>query len=116
MQKIEKWRLEELTLVLDRLSGLLRKGDHCEWANVFHHFQEESHKILSKKEFDLDSSKRLIRNIKNCFQGVSSLKNLVLRDLEYGESGKINHDFQRTRARLLKILEDMDKRTIEFIN
>lgn len=116
MQKIEKWRLEELALVLNQLSEILKEGNHCEWANVFHHFQDESQKILSKKEFDLDSLKRLIRNIKNCFQGMSSLKNLVFYDLEAGESTEINHDFQRTRACLFKILEDMEKKTIEFIN
>jgi len=79
MQKIEKWRLEELALVLNQLSEILREGNHCEWANVFHHFQDESQKILSKKEFDLDSLKS-------------------------------------TRACLFKILEDMEKKTIEFIN
>lgn len=116
MQKIEKWRLEELSLVLNRLSELLRKGDHCEWANVFHHFQDESQNILSKNEFDLESLRKLIRNIKNCFQGVSSLKNLILYDLESDESRNINSSFQHTKTCLLKILEEMDKRTTEFIN
>ncbi len=118
MQKIEKWRLEELALVLDQMSAILRKGDHCEWANVFDHFQDESKDILSKKEFDLESLKRLIRNIKNCFQRMSSLKKLVIYDLEERrkESKEITKDFQNKIARLIKILEDMEKKTIEFIH
>lgn len=116
MQKIEKWRLEELALVLNKLSELLRKGNHSEWANVFHHFHDEAQKILMKQEFDLALLERLVKNIKNCFLGMSSLRNLILYDLELEESEKINQDFQHSKARLLKILENMAQRTIEYIN
>jgi hypothetical protein len=116
MQKIEKWRLEELALVLHDLSELLRKGDNCEWANVFFHFHDESQKIISKKEFDLHLLKRLIQNIKNCFAGVSSLRNLVLWHMNSRENSKVNQDFKHSRARLLKILDDIEQRTIEYIN
>ena len=115
-QKIEKWRLEELALVLNQLIELLKKGDSREWANVFYHFQLEAQKIISGLEFDLELLKKLIQNIKNCFLGVSSFKNLILWDIESGENAKINQDFKRSRARLIRILEDMEQRTTEYIN
>lgn len=115
-QKIEKWRLEELALVLNQLIELLKKGDSREWANVFYHFHLEAQKIISGLEFDLELLKKLIQNIKNCFLGVSSFKNLILWDIESGEDAKINQDFKRSRARLIRILEDMEQRTTEYIN
>jgi len=115
-QKIEKWRLEELALVLNHLSELLRKGNNREWANVFYHFHTEAQNIISNREFDLEPLKKLIQNIKNCFLRLSSFKNLVFWPKDSGENEKINQDFQHSRARLLKILEDMEQRTIEYIN
>lgn len=116
MQKIEKWRLQELSLVLHNLSELLKKGDNREWANVFGHFHHELQKIILKKELDLEPLKRLIYNIKNCFIGLNSFKNLVLWHLNSKEKAKINQEFQHSRARLLKILDDMEQRTIEYIH
>lgn len=115
-QKIEKWRLDELAIVLNHLSELLRKGDNCEWGNVFYHFHIEAQNIISNREFDLELLKKLIQNIKNCFLGLNSFKNLVLWHKNSGENEKVNQDFQHSRSRLFKILEDMEQQTIEYIN
>lgn len=116
MQKVEKWRIEELALVLSELSGLLRKGDNCEWANVFAHFNDESQKIISKKEFDTDSLNKLIVNIKNCFFVGGSLTNIDLWHENPEEKTRLNQSLSFTIAHLLKILTDMEKSIIEPIN
>lgn len=116
MQKIETWRVKELALVLEQLSELLRQGNSYEWANVFSHFHAESQNIISKKEFDVEHVMRLIRNIKNCFHTTSTIRNLTLSSEDTPREVKINHDYHLTKARLLKILEDMEKQTIEHIH
>ena len=45
MQKIEKWRIQELTYVLNDLAEILKQGNNAEWANVFTHFYYEAQKI-----------------------------------------------------------------------
>lgn len=116
MQKIEKWRVEELALVISELSDLLRKGDDCEWANVFSHYHQESQKIVSNKEFNIDHLKKLVTNVKNCFSGASSLNNLVLWNESSEEMSRLNQELFQTRARLLKILEDMEDLAAEPIS
>jgi len=116
LQKIEKWRIEELALILNHLSDLLRKGDNCEWANVFNHFHQESKQIVNKNEFDQHLLKRLVINIKNCFIGLNSLRNIVLWHLNTRESAVLNQAFKQYRDRLLKIIDDVEKRLIEYIN
>lgn len=116
MQKIAKWRLEELALVISELSDLLRKGDDYEWANVFSHYHQESQKIVSNKEFNIDHLKKLVTNVKNCFSGASSLNNLVLWNESSEEMSRLNQGLFQTRARLLKILEDMEDLAAEPIS
>lgn len=116
MQKIETWRVKELSLVLLQMTDLLRQGNNREWANVFSHFLTESQNILAEKEFDADQLERLIRNIKNCFHNTSTLRNLMLsRDSSLSDSD-INREFLQTKAHLLKILDDMKERMVEHIH
>jgi hypothetical protein len=116
MQRIEKWRVEELAMVISRLSDLLKKGDDREWANVFSHFHQESQKIISSKKFNLDDLSRLVINIKNCFSGSSSLNNIILWSENSEEMTRLNQELFQTRARLLKILKDMQDRAAEPIS
>lgn len=116
MQKIEKWRVEELALVLTEIADMLRSGDNAEWANVFSHFQNESKNIIDKKEFDLDALRKLIVNVKNCFLGTTAFTNLVLWHENPDERTKLNQSLAFIRARLLKILKDMDGRLSEHVH
>lgn len=115
-QKIEKWRIEELTLVLKQLGEVLKKGNNGEWANVFLHFYQEAQFITASKELDLGQVKKLLRNIKNCFSGMSSLQNIVLWHENTEEKILINEEFPQVRARLLKILDEIESRTIEYVS
>ena len=116
MQKIEKWRIEELALMLNELAVLLKTGNSREWANVFVHFHDESQNIISKEEFDLDSLNKLVKNVKNCFFGNSSFKNIVLWHENSEMKRKINLNLYLIRARLMKILMDIEDRAIVHIN
>ena len=78
IQKVEKWRIQELEQVLNRLAMLLHKGKSSDWGNVFSHFAQEAQNIAAHRKFNLDALKRLSQNIVNCFEGISSLRNLVL--------------------------------------
>lgn len=116
MQKIEKWRVKELALILNELSLLLNAGNTRDWANVFSHFHDESQKIISKNEFDLDSLNKLVKNIKNCYFGSSSFTNIVLRHENSKEKARMNQSLYLTRAGLLKILMDLEGRLVDYIN
>lgn len=116
MQKIEKWRIEELAIVLNELTALLRTGDSRDWANVFSHFYDESQKIISKKEFDLNAFSKLVTNIKNCFFNGHSFKEIALKHKYPREEIKLNEDFLFVRARLYKILMDLELRITEYIS
>ena len=116
MQKIEKWRVEELALVLKELAELLKAGDHREWANVFLHFIEETEKIVSQKEFNSEAIEKLARNILNCFDRNSSFVNIALRNENPREEQKLNQALLLTRARLLNVLNDIQERIIEHIH
>ncbi len=116
VQKIEKWRIKELALVLSEIADMLRSGDNAEWANVFSHFQNESMNIISKMEFDLDALRKLITNIKNCFLGTHAFTNLALWHENTEKRTKLNQSLAFIRARLLEILNDMENRLPEHIH
>jgi len=116
MQKIEKWRIQELAIVLNDLAELLKQGNNAEWANAFSHFYYESQKILLKKEFNLEELKKLLQNIGNCFIGVSSFRNLSLSEAGQGENEILNKEFSQVRSRLLVILAQMENQSVEYVN
>jgi len=116
MQKIEKWRMEELALILEQLADLLKRGDNCEWANVFFHFHHESREIISSKELDLNHVKNLLMNIKNCFSSMNSFKNLVLWHENEEEKMRLNQYSHKTKVHLLKIMTDIEDRSVEYLS
>lgn len=113
---MEKWRVEEISLLLDVLAALLRTGKNPEWANVFSHFDKEAHLIISAEAFDAEPIKRLIRNIKNCFAAGSTFATLVLDDENLMAKNTLNLEFAQARARLWNALLEMEKRMVEFVN
>jgi len=114
MQKVEKWRVQELALMLEHLHDLLRKAGDNEWANVFMHFHHEAVEILSREELKLDSLKRLVQNIATGFESFHSVSNLSLGHEDFEAKSEWNRTFQRAKTRLISILTEIDKRTFEF--
>ena len=113
---ITRWHAGYNISQLSELSGLLRKGDDYEWANVFFHFHQESQKIISGKEFNLESLKKLITNIRNCFQGANSMNDITLRQKNSEERNRINQELCLIRARLLNIIENVEELTVELVS
>jgi len=114
MQRVEKWRVQELALMLEHLHDLLRKAGDNEWANVFLHFHHEAVELLSKEELKLDSLKRLVQNIATGFESFHSVSNLSLGHEDFEAKSEWNRTFQRAKTRLISILTEIDKRTFEF--
>lgn len=116
MQKIEKWRVKELSLVLNQVVEVLRKGSHREWAAVFTHFHSESQKIFQAETFDLDELKKLVRSIRSCLSESTSLFQLELQHENPREKTIINQEFSLFKSDLFSILEDLESRLVEFLS
>jgi len=114
MQKVEKWRVQELALMLKHFHELLMKGGNNEWANVFLHFHHEATEILSRDDFKLEPLKKLVQNIANGFESFHSVTNLSLGHEDLEAKSEWNRTFQRAKTRLISILTEIDKRTIEI--
>ena len=114
MQRIEKWRVQELALLLQQLHKLLRKGNNSEWANVFLHFHQEAVGILSNDELDVEALRRLIHNIVNCFDGYHSFTNLSLGSEDSDPRSDLNREFKQAKVRLLAVLSEIDNRTTVY--
>ncbi len=116
MQKVEKWRILELSQILGRIALLLREGENAEWANVFSHFNQEAQNVASEKKFDLSVLKRLTQNIINCFDGTSSLSNLVLVKRNLNQMERLNQDYRTAIRDLFTILASLEEKWTEQIN
>jgi hypothetical protein len=114
MLQVEKWRVQELALLLQQLHQLLMKGNNSEWANVFLHFHQEAIEILSRDELNVESLRRLIHNIVNCFDGYHSFTNLSLGSKDSDSGSELNRDFNQAKVRLLAVLSEIDNRTTVY--
>ncbi|MBN1274179.1 MAG: hypothetical protein JXB26_18095 [Candidatus Aminicenantes bacterium] len=115
-QKIEKWRIRELALVLSELGELLKSGNNIEWANVFFHFQQEAEIISLKPHFDIDLTNKLVRNIKTCFSSFNSYKNNIPSMDSTGKGVKIIKDFCELKDRLIQLLNKIESLLEEKIH
>jgi len=116
MSRLEPWRLQELAHLLDELIITLRSGKNPEWANVFGHFLHELELLGPTKTGDRSELTRLIRNIRVCLAGESGLSRLVLEREDAEESGTLNLRFTHLKARLRKALDEIEERSVEFVN
>ena len=114
MQKVEKWRVQELSIMLKHIHELLMKGGDSEWANVFLHFHHEAVEILARDDFKLDPLKKLVQNIASGLESFHSVTNLSLGHEDLKAKSEWNRAFQRAKARLISILTEIDRRTLEF--
>jgi hypothetical protein len=116
MQKIEKWRIQELTQVLNQLAALLREGNNREWASVFNHFAQEAHALVQSAHFDSEGLQRLMKNMRTCFEGASTLHSLVLSEDNSKRMEELHQEFTRVKGLLFLLLSDIEKKWIEPIN
>jgi hypothetical protein len=116
MLKIEKWRIEELTLVLSDIVESLQQGENREWANVFSHYFSEAERFLLKDRVHIEEFKRLVHNILCCFLEGDSFRRMVLFPGDSEESLNQNRRFRHQQARLYRLLTDLQTRFVEFVH
>lgn len=116
MDKIERWRLEELFLLLDQLVSLLRQGFNPEWAGVFSHFSEESRILLAISPLDTVKLKKLVRNIHACFVSPSSFPSLRLKPKIPSQEDVLDVEFQKVKGRLCQALKEMETRLVDYVH
>jgi hypothetical protein len=116
MQKIERWRIEELTLVLKEMVSLLKRGENREWANVFEHFLLEAEGILLRDAFNLEEFKRLVQNILCCYLEGDSFRSLEIEEGRKDALQDLNQKLNRLKGRLYYLLTDLQSRFVEYIH
>jgi hypothetical protein len=116
MQKIERWRIQELTMVLKDLSHLLKQGENREWANVFEHFLLEAEGILLREAFNLEEFKRLVQNILCCYLEGDSFRKLEITPEPDSGQRDLNQELNRLKSRLYYLLTDLQTRFVEYIH
>ena len=114
MQKVENWRIRELSLSVNRLIELLRSGGHVEWANVFTHYRIELENLMVIAPLRETGLKQMIFNLKNCFTGLSSFLNLELQHEKVEIEQRLNRDFIDERAHLFDLLLEMEDRNRDY--
>ena len=116
IQKVEKWRIQELEQMLKRISLLLRRGQNSDWASVFSHYALEAKNLADHKKFNLDMLKRLTQNIITCFDHVSSLRNLVLAHENARKMEILNREFRNAIRLLFEIIASLEEKWIDPVN
>lgn len=116
MQKIEKWRVEELVLVLSELADLLRMKNQPEWANVFAHYQFEASRLLIKNPFDLPEIKNLLKNIRYCFSSIDTSHSSPFSSENQRTERSSQAELLTLRNRLIRIIDEMESRIREYIH
>ncbi|MFA9453098.1 MAG: hypothetical protein ACERK6_04210 [Candidatus Aminicenantaceae bacterium] len=116
MLKIEKWRIEELALVLSDIVASLHQGENREWANVFVHFLSEAERIHLKDRVYIDEFKRLVHNILCCYLEGDSFRRMILFPGNSEESLTRNKQFHHLQARLYHLLTDLQTRFVVFVH
>ncbi|MBM3284572.1 MAG: hypothetical protein FJY81_01730 [Candidatus Aminicenantes bacterium] len=116
MQKIEKWRVEELSLLLGWLVSLLKEGLNPEWAAVFSHFDDESREILAVDPVNRAKLEKLVHSIKACFAPPCSFLYLSLARGNPAEQNGLDAEFLGVKVRLCRALKDIEDRLRDYVN
>lgn len=116
VQRVEKWRIQELSQVLKHLSRLLRLGQNAEWASVFSHYAQEALNLAAQESFKLDGLKRLVQNILSCFEDASSLHDLVLVQEDIKKMGNLNQEFRDAIRLLFENLAAIEEKWTESVH
>jgi hypothetical protein len=114
--KLEKWRIEELVLVLKDLVSTLHQSENREWANVFDHFLGEAESLLLKDSIRIGACRQLVQNILCCFLEGDSFRRMTLIPGESEEHQVKNIHFRRLKARLYHVLTELQSRFVEYVN
>jgi len=115
MLKIERWRIEELTLVLRDLVDSLQQEENRDWAHVFQHYLSEAERLLLTNTLRVDEFKRLVHNILCCYLEGDSFRRISFPETTQEEKLR-NKNFQHRKARLFHLLTELQTRFVEYIH
>lgn len=110
MSYIEKWRMEELSLVLNRMALILQAGGQSEWAGVFHHYQDEAETLARIPPIEIEKAERLACNLRACLRDGGSLRQPQLSHEDQSIGSGLLREYLKLRMRLLQILDDLEER------
>jgi hypothetical protein len=115
MQKIERWRIEELILVLRDLVDSLQQEVNRDWAHVFEHYLSEAERLLLTNTIRVDEFKRLVHNILCCYLEGDSFRRMAFPETTQ-EGKRRNKNFQNRKARLYHLLTELQTRFVEYVH
>jgi hypothetical protein len=116
MTRIETWKVGEFASALHRFAEGLQELDEPEWARVFFHFDAECRKIIPHSPSERIQLKTLLANIHSCFSDSGSLKDVTVRAGLLSGNREASQELIAARADLIKLLEELNRSTIEFIH
>jgi hypothetical protein len=116
MTRIEIWKVGEFASVLHRFAGGLQDFDEPEWARVFFHFEEECRKIIPHSSSERIQLRTLLANIQSCLSDSGSLKDVTVRAGLASGNREASQELISARADLVRLLEKLDRSTVEFIH
>lgn len=108
MQKVEKWRIQELSQILDEMADLFQKAGQAEWAQVFLHFSREASALSTRDLFELSVLQKLIRNIRCCFEEARTLESFARNQGSQEEAIRMNLAYIRIKSQLLQLISKME--------
>ncbi len=115
MLKIERWRIEELILVLKDLVDSLHREENRDWAHVFDHYLSEAERLLLTNTIRVDEFKRLVHNILCCYLEGDSFRRMAFPETTQ-ERKRRNKNFQLRKARLFHLLTELQARFVEYVH
>jgi len=119
MNQIEFWKIKELADALEQFAGGLKAIQEPEWAQVFSHYEAECRRFLSPDRASPTGGREikvLLANVRSCFTGSATLKDVVMRaELSRGKA-EISRDLVRAKEYLLDLLGELELQTVEFVH
>jgi hypothetical protein len=119
MSHIEPWKIKEFADALERFAGGLKAFQEPEWAQVFSHYEAECRRFLSADRASLTGRREikvLLANVRSCFTGSTTLKDVVMRaGLSKGKV-EISRNLVLAKEYLLDLLGELERQTVEFVH
>lgn len=119
MRQIERWKIKEFADSLGQFAIGLKAVQEPEWAQVFTHFEAECRKFLSSDRTDPTEArdmKMLLRNVRSCFTGSATLKEILRRSELSKDSVDISEGLILAKEHLFEILEELELQAVEFVH
>jgi len=119
MSHIEPWKIKDLADALEQFAGGLQAVQEPEWAQVFSHYEAECRRFLSPARASPTGRREmkvLLANVRSCFAGSATLKDVVMRAELSRDNVEISRDLVQAKEYLLDLLGELELQTVEFVH